>query len=100
MALRDILKAAWANFHFGSLKQSINIFAKAILFCLIILLADVVFPFAIAAVVLFLSFSANILFHSPRNVAYRLISPDTHLCAAGLTNGWEFLPRTAMMSGG
>ena len=65
MALRDILKAAWANFHFGSLKQSINIFAKAILFCLIILLPDVVFPFAIAAVVYFCPFLPTFCFTLP-----------------------------------
>jgi hypothetical protein len=86
-----MLKAAWANFYFGSWKQCVGIFAKGTLFGLVILLADVAFPFAIAAIVLLLSFSANVVFHSPRNLAYRAISPDTHLCAAGLSDGWDIL---------
>jgi hypothetical protein len=84
------LKEFWRTFNFGSAEQSLAIVCKGVLFCGLVLLADVLIPLLLLTVIVFASFVANVVFHSGRNVGYRLISPDAPVCAA-FTTGSDIL---------
>lgn len=85
------LKGIWAQFHFGSFEQCVRVLGRAACFFCTMLISIIIFPLALIAIVLLLSFSANIAFHSSRNVAYRSISPDASVCADRLPSGWDVL---------